>query len=91
MRSKTKCDANSSMTKQIDGDHYVKMGIQPWEVIDRGGLDYWEGAAVKYIMRWKTKDGLIDLDKAIHYLEHIKERALRGCYGEKFKKGDEAL
>lgn len=74
--------------KQIDGTHYIDMGIQPWELIARNRLDYFEGAAVKYLLRWRTKDGVIDLDKAIHYLEHIKGLALNGYYGEKFRLKD---
>lgn len=72
-------------TKQIDGRHYTDMAIQPWELIERNRLDYFEGAAAKYLLRWKTKDGVIDIDKAIHYLERIKELALKGHYGDQFK------
>jgi hypothetical protein len=74
-----------STAKQIDGDHYVKMGIQPWEIIEKNKLDYWEGNALKYVMRWRSKDGIIDLDKAIHEIEHIKALAKKGHYGEQFK------
>lgn len=71
--------------KQIDGRHYKEMGIQPWELIERGKLDYWEGNIGKYLLRWKTKDGIIDLKKIIHYAEKVIERAERGCYGKQFE------
>lgn len=75
---------NDSLKKQVDGSHYKDMGIQPWEIIAKNKLDYFEGAALKYLLRWKEKDGVIDLDKIIHYIERIKEMALAGNYGEKF-------
>lgn len=60
--------------KQIGGTHYEKMDIQPWEVIRRANLDFWEGNVVKYVMRYKTKNGLEDLKKALHYLNYLIER-----------------
>lgn len=75
---------NNTTEKQIEGNHYINMAIQPWELIERNGYDFFEGSALAYIMRWRAKDGVIDLDKAIHCLEHIKELALKGHYGEQF-------
>ena len=60
--------------KQVGGDHYKKKAITPWEIIDMLGLDYYEGSALRYLLRYKDKDGLKDLDKLIHYVEKIKER-----------------
>jgi hypothetical protein len=74
-----------STMKQIDGDHYIQMGLQPWEIIEKNDLDYWEGAALKYLLRWRKKDGLIDLKKIVHYIEHIETLAKKGHYGERFK------
>jgi hypothetical protein len=75
-----------SLKRQVDGTHYKIMGIQPWEIIERNRLDYFEGAALKYLLRWRHKDGIVDLDKIIHYVERIKELAQAGHYGDKFKK-----
>jgi Protein of unknwon function (DUF3310) len=61
--------------KQIAGDHYKKMKIEPWEVIEANDMDFFEGNALKYLMRWQDKGGIADLDKAIHYIEKIKARA----------------
>jgi Protein of unknwon function (DUF3310) len=77
---------SDALKKQVDGQHYKDMGIQPWEIIQKNKLDYFEGAALKYLLRWRHKDGLIDLDKIIHYVERIKEMAMAGHYGEKFIK-----
>ena len=71
------------LKKQVDGEHYIDMAIQPWEIIKKNKLDYWEGAALKYLLRWRVKDGIIDLDKCIHYLEQIKTLYKQGYYGEK--------
>ena len=60
--------------KQVGGDHYEAMAIQPWEVIQRGDLDFWEGNVIKYVMRYRAKNGLEDLKKARHYLDYLIER-----------------
>lgn len=62
------------LTKQVGGDHYETMAIQPWEVIQRGDLDFWEGNVIKYVMRYRSKNGLEDLKKARHYLDYLIER-----------------
>lgn len=65
-------------TKQVGGDHYARHAIQPWDIIDAYGLDFYEGNALKYLLRRKG-NRLEDLRKCMHYLEkcvalkHIKE------------------
>ena len=54
--------------KQIDGNHYSKHKIQPWDIIDEWELDYYLGNVIKYVLRDKDNQ-VIDLKKAIHYLE----------------------
>jgi hypothetical protein len=61
--------------QQVAGTHYQK-AIQPWDIISEWKLDFWEGNVVKYILRWKDKDGVQDLKKAKHYLEYLIEREL---------------
>jgi hypothetical protein len=65
----------SVKNQQVGGDHYQR-SIQPWQIIDVWDLDYWEGNVVKYILRWRHKDGVKDLKKAKHYLEYLIEREL---------------
>ena len=55
--------------KQIGGEHYKNMKIQPSEFIVANELGWYEGNAVKYICRHRQKGGKQDLEKAIHYLE----------------------
>jgi Protein of unknwon function (DUF3310) len=52
-----------------------KTGMQPFDVIDEFGLDFYEGNVVKYIVRWRKKNGLEDLRKARTYLSRIIARA----------------
>lgn len=59
-------------TKQEGGVHYLTMPIQPWEIIDANSLNYYEGCALKYIMRRKPGQNRVqELKKAVHYLEHL--------------------
>ena len=68
-----KDEVESIHGKQIGGNHYQR-SIQPWKIIEVWGLDYWEGNVLKYILRYKDKDGVKDLKKAKHYLEYLIER-----------------
>lgn len=58
---------------QVGGDHYRKLAIQPVEFITRNGLGFCEGNVIKYICRHAAKGGAEDLDKAIHYIELLRE------------------
>ncbi len=60
--------------KQVAGDHYKKYGdLQPWDVVIKWNLGYLEGTALKYIARWRDKNGIEDIKKAIHFLEKLVE------------------
>lgn len=61
------------LAKQIGGDHYKGCPIQPVEYCHRNGLGCCESAVVKYVTRWRSKNGIEDLRKAIHYLELLIE------------------
>tara|TARA_R110000803_G_scaffold51844_1_gene106875 strand:+ start:1142 stop:1354 length:213 start_codon:yes stop_codon:yes gene_type:complete len=55
--------------KQVGGGHYASMKIQPIEYTLANGLGFCEGNVLKYISRWKNKNGVEDLKKARHYLD----------------------
>jgi hypothetical protein len=74
VNNKVKLGELSSLLKQVGGDHYKKMVIQPAEFINKNKLLFAEGNAIKYICRHSEKGGIQDVDKAIHYLEMVKER-----------------
>ena len=63
-----------SLNKQVDGNHYKSMKIQPAEFINENKLLFAEGNAIKYICRHPHKGKKDDILKAIHYLEMIIER-----------------
>lgn len=58
----------SANETQVGGEHYKQQRIQPWDFIASNDLDFFQGNIVKYITRWKDKDGIEDLHKAQHYL-----------------------
>jgi len=60
--------------KQIGGDHYQSMEIQPSEFINKNNLPFAEGNAIKYLCRHKQKGQKQDLEKAIHYCQMAIDR-----------------
>jgi len=61
--------------------HYTK-GIECWNYIASHEMSYLEGNIIKYVTRYKYKDGLKDLLKAKAYLERlIKETEGRSIEG----------
>ena len=63
----------SAFNTQIDGTHYKDMEIQPVDYIVQNNLGYLEGNIIKYISRWRKKNGLSDLRKARHYIDMLIE------------------
>ena len=62
--------------------HYTHGGIEVIDAIEAWGCDYLEGNIVKYIARWRHKNGLEDLKKAQWYLSRLIERAEKSwCEG----------
>ena len=59
------------LEKQVGGNHYATMKIQPVEFITANNLTFLEGNVVKYISRHHAKNGADDVRKAIHYCELI--------------------
>lgn len=60
---------DSPLKIQVGGGHYKEMSIQPVEFILANNLGFCEGNIVKYVSRWKAKNGIEDLKKARHYLD----------------------
>jgi hypothetical protein len=64
---------------QIGGDHYHKLGIQPWHAMEawlppEQFAGYLRGNAIKYLARAGHKDAAIqDYRKAKHYLDKLLE------------------
>ena len=56
-------------SKQIGGSHYKNMVIQPYEFISKNELSFFQGNVIKYVCRYKQKNGIQDLEKVIHYCQ----------------------
>ena len=63
---------------QVGGDHYHKIGIQPWAVMEsvlsrQEFIGYLKGNIIKYGMRAGRKEGSDDASKAWHYKQKLEE------------------
>lgn len=63
----------SALDKQVSGDHYKDLKIQPIEYIHANGIPFAEGSVIKYVSRWRAKGGIKDLEKAKHFIELLIE------------------
>ena len=67
----------NALEKQVAGSHYKDLPIQPVEYIHANAMGYLEGNVVKYVSRWRKKNGIADLEKAKHYIELLIELETR--------------
>jgi hypothetical protein len=63
----------SALNIQIQGNHYKGFAIQPVEFIHANGVPFIEGNCIKYLMRWRDKGGIKDLEKVKHYIDLLIE------------------
>ena len=63
----------SPLASQVGGDHYKKLAIQPVEYIHKNNIPFIEGSVIKYVTRWRSKNGITDLKKARHFIELLIE------------------
>ena len=68
----------SALNKQESGNHYKDKSIQPIVYIHANNLGFCAGNVVKYVTRYKEKNGAADIRKAIHYLELLLELEYAG-------------
>jgi len=59
----------AAMSRQVGGNHYKGMDIQPIEYIMANGMSYCAANIVKYASRAEMKNGVEDIKKIIHYAE----------------------
>lgn len=60
---------SNALDVQVDGDHYKKLVIQPVEYCHKNGLGFCESSVIKYVSRWRSKNGIRDLEKAKHFID----------------------
>ena len=54
---------------QIGGNHYKDMVMQPIELITALRCSFIQGCIIKYISRYRAKNGVQDIKKCIHYAQ----------------------
>jgi hypothetical protein len=64
--------------RQVAGEHYGLSKFQHWDMVSLFKLDYFQGQITKYVLRWKKKNGVTDLEKAQHFLEKYLEEVKAG-------------
>lgn len=72
-------EAFNALGKQVAGNHYKDLPIQPVEFIHANAIGYFEGNVIKYVSRWRKKNGVADLEKAKHYIELLIELEARNA------------
>lgn len=70
--------SNRASERQVAGNHYREMGVQPWDVVDTWPRDqrigYYRGGALKYLMRMGSKDeSPVEVAKGQHYIQKLLE------------------
>lgn len=58
--------------RQEGGNHYAS-SIQHWDYVLANDIPYLEAQIIKYITRWRKKNGLEDLRKARHFFDKLEE------------------
>jgi hypothetical protein len=59
--------------EQVEHPKHYNNGIEMWDYAVSHDLDFLEGNVVKYVTRWKHKNGMQDLLKAKQYLDKLIE------------------
>lgn len=59
----------AAINRQVGGNHYKDLAIQPIEYIMANDMKYCAGNIVKYATRAERKNGVEDIEKIIHYAE----------------------
>ena len=70
---KATLEKESALKAQEGGSHYKDLAIQPVEFIHANNIGYMEGNVIKYLVRWRSKNGIQDLKKARHYIDLLIE------------------
>ena len=60
----------------INPDHYGSSGIDVISFCQANNLDFMQGNVIKYVFRYKNKNGLEDLEKAKEYIDRMIENLL---------------
>lgn len=70
-----------ALDNQVGGLHYKTMEMQPIELITALKCSFIQGNIIKYISRYKYKNGKQDIEKCIHYAQlaiELKDKKVCG-------------
>jgi len=62
--------------KQIGGNHYGGHEFQHWDLVAACKTDYFAAVATKYLVRWRSKGGIQDVQKAVTYIDKLIEAGI---------------
>lgn len=66
-------ETNKASDLQVGGNHYKDLVIQPAYFCHINKIPYLEATAIKYLCRWRKKNGIEDLRKAKHFIDLLIE------------------
>lgn len=66
------------LDSQVGGSHYKCLPYQPVEFCVRAQMNFIQGSIIKYVSRHRQKNGLQDLQKALHFAELAVELKPKG-------------
>ena len=73
MVRKTSRKTKMSKEEKVKHPLHYNHGIEMWDYAHSHNLDFFEGNIIKYVTRWKHKNGIQDLEKAKQYLDKLIE------------------
>jgi hypothetical protein len=64
-------DAPLKPNNPLNPDYYTRMKITPTEYITKNNIPWREANVIKYVSRWRGKNGIEDLRKARVYINQL--------------------
>lgn len=58
---------------QVGGTHYKIMSLEHWDLAAMFNWDPFQYQITKYVMRWRDKNGIQDLEKVVHFAQKYVE------------------
>lgn len=72
---------SETLQQAPSSSHYKNFAIEPIQYIEANQVPFHEGSVIKYVSRWRDKDGIKDLEKARWYIERLIELARKDTPG----------
>jgi len=61
------------MSDKVNHPEHYNKGIECWDYIVSHNMDFLQGSAIKYLTRFKHKNGIEDLKKARAFIDKLIE------------------